>query len=667
MRYIGPLAVAALAIAASGLPAQTFQPLLDQQRRELLHEALSGEIAKDHVFQITRHHRIQGSRGYRHAAQYVLEQLRAYGFSEEDAYVESFPSDGRIEYQTWQSPSGWDIESAELRLVEPRDERIVGYPEIAMSLITYSNPGDATAELVWVGSGTRDSDYEGKDVAGKFVLATGYGGDVHRQAVIRRGAVGVVCYLDDARAAEHPDMLAYTGMWPLAEELDHVTFGFNLTNRQGERLKGMLESGQRVVVHGRVEGIGLEPYYMDIPVARIPGAERPEEELVFAAHLDHPKESANDNASGSAAMLDMARAIKTLIDEGRMPRPKRSIRFLWVPEWNGTMAYIDRHPEMVGPALGGGYLAHINLDMVGEHLEILHTRMGITRTPASLPSALNDVVENMAQMVDRMSVQTPRGSRSSFNFRVTPYGGGSDHMMFIDRKIPGMMIGHGDYTHHTSEDTPDKVDPVEIERSEIISAGAFLYLSDLSEEEAIDLAYLVAANAAQRITSTARRARSLMGSEAVSTVEHTGRWERQALESIVTFQDGGDVRAVVERLAEQLEELTTELAEDIGDVAGPVTPSAADRDDRVPTRLTRGPLDFGLPESKLPADAATWYAREGRALNGTVRFELVNFADGHRSVSDIRDAVSAEFSPISLTVVARYFDDLVRVGVMEWR
>ncbi len=212
MRHIGLPVLAALVATASTLPAQTFTPLLDRDRRDLLHEVLSGEIAKDHVIQITRHHRIQGSRGYRHAAEYVLAQLRAYGFSEDDAYIESFPSDGRIEYQTWQSPSGWDIEPAELRLVEPFDERIVGYPEIAMSLITYSNPGDATAELVWVGSGTQASDYEGKDVAGKFVLATGYGGEVHRHAVIQHGAVGVVCYLDDARAADHPDMLAYTGI-----------------------------------------------------------------------------------------------------------------------------------------------------------------------------------------------------------------------------------------------------------------------------------------------------------------------------------------------------------------------------------------------------------------------------------------------------------------------
>ena len=145
-------------------------------------------------------HRRQAQRGYRRAAEYVLERLREYGFDDAHAWIESFPSDGKIHYQTWQSPSGWDISSAELRLVEPSAERIVGFPEIAMSVITYSNPGDVTAELVWVGSGTSDADYAGKDVAGKLVLATGYGGGVHRLAVLKHGAAAVICSRPTSRA-----------------------------------------------------------------------------------------------------------------------------------------------------------------------------------------------------------------------------------------------------------------------------------------------------------------------------------------------------------------------------------------------------------------------------------------------------------------------------------
>jgi hypothetical protein len=143
IRYV-TLSLIFAVIASPAALAQDYAPLLDAGRRNLLHEELSGEIAKDHVIQITRHNRIQGSRGYRGAAQYVLEQLRAYGFGEDEAWIESYPSDGKIHYGTWQAPSGWDIDFAELRMVEPYESRIVGYPEVAMSLITYSNPGDVT-------------------------------------------------------------------------------------------------------------------------------------------------------------------------------------------------------------------------------------------------------------------------------------------------------------------------------------------------------------------------------------------------------------------------------------------------------------------------------------------------------------------------------------------
>lgn len=665
--------------------SQEYQQLLDNKTRDLLHEALSGELAKDYTIAISRYHRIQGSRGYRASAEYVLKQLRAFGFSERDAYIESFTSDGKVQYQTWQSPSGWDIEAAELRMLEPYEERIAGYPEVAMSLITYSNPGDVTAELVWVGAGTSDRDYQGKDVRGKLVLATGNGGAVHRMAVLKYGAKAVVCYLDDERAAEYPDMLAYTGMWPRSEELPNVAFGFNLTRRQGEKLRRLLDSGARVVLRGWVKGIGLEPYFMDVPVAHIRGSSRPDEELVFVGHLDHPKESANDNASGSAVMLDIARALKELIASGRMAAPKRSLRFLWVPEFYGAMAYIDKHPEVVGPMLGGKFLACINLDMVGEHLELIHTNMNFTRTPSSIPSVLNDVVENVVHMADRMNIRTPRGSLSRFNFRVTPYSGGSDHNVFIDRKVPAMMFGHDDYTHHTSEDTPDKVDPVELERAGIIAAGTMLYLSDLDARQARDLAHLAAANAAQALGMAAQRAGRLLETatqanytavwaEAQNVLDHELQWQKAALSSILGFNGDPPAAGALALAGKQLdaqhrllgEGLRAALAER-GIDAGRIPMLKGDPLIRIPVRLTRGPLAGGLPESRLDATAAAWYQKEGRALSANVRFEIVNFIDGARNISEIRNAVSAEYGPVDYGAVSRFIEDLVKTGLARWK
>lgn len=682
------LSIGALLIATAAPPAlaQPGDPLLDARTRDLLHESLSGERAKDHVIQISRHHRIQGSRGYRDAAQYVLQELRRAGFSEADAYIESFPSDGKRVYQTWQSPSGWHIESAELRMVEPFDERIVGYPEIGMSVVTYSNAGHARAELVWVGAGTQASHYEGKDVRGKIVLCTGNGGAVHRLAVLEYGAAAVVCYLDDARAKDHPDMLAYTGMWPRAQELDRVAFGFNLTNRQGTRLRQLLESGQRVVLDARVDGPGLEPYAMDVVVAHIRGGARGSEEIALSAHLDHPKESANDNASGSAAILDIARSLNELITSGRLPRPERSIRLVWVPEYYGTVAYMDAHPELRGPALGGTFLANLNLDMVGENLELLHSKMVLTRTPSSIPSALNDVVENMARMVDGMDVRTPRGSQSVFNYRMVPHSGGSDHNMFIDRKIPGMMINHDpDYTHHTSEDTPDKVDPVELERSALIATGASWYLANLDPAQGVDLAYLVGAGSSGRLGDAARAARTQLAAaadgvsegwaEAQSRLDHVLAWEREALRSVLQFNDAAGVRDAVKLQEDQLVAQHQLLSRGLQQAAaargarGARPPAlVADRDRRVPVRLTRAPLASGLPASGLPADRAAWYgSREYPLRGGSLAFELVNFVDGKRTVAQIRDALSAQFAPVPVEAVGRYLDDLASLKLVEWR
>ena len=440
------------------------------------------------------------------------------------------------------------------------------------------------------------------------------------------------------------------------------------------------------MLKGTVSGTGLEPYFIDVVVAKIRGSEHPDEELVFSAHLDHPKESANDNASGSAAILDIARALKSLIQSGKLPRPKRSLRFLWVPEWNGTMAYVDAHPELAGPALGGKFLANLNLDMVGEHLELLHSQLIVTQTPDSLPSALNDLVADVIAMVAQMNIRTLRGSLSALNYHVTPYIGGSDHMMFIDRKIPGIMLSHSpDYTHHTSEDTPDKVDPVELERSEIIAAGALWYLANLDPAQALEWVSWTGAKAADRLglaalqghrqmTEGTKEQCALNWAEAQNILNLALNREKQVMASILHFNDVVDVKAAVKAMQEMLGtqylSLATglrTLAQACGVESSAAPPVELRVDERIPLRLTRGPLNFSLPESKLPESERAWYRSPGFSLHGDARFELVNFIDGRHSVSEIRNALSAEFTPIKTEVIARYLEDLVKAGVVKWK
>ena len=141
---------------------------------------------------------------------------------------------------------------------------------------------------------------------------------------------------------------------------------------------------------------------------------------------------------------------------------------------------------------------------------------------------------------------------------------------------------------------------------------------------------------------------------------------------MLSFNDSGPVRVVVEDLQRRLEQIFRsssvapgglypapgeERPKRLADVKGA---------DRVPVRLTRGPLDFGLPQSALDPKDAAWYATPEFTLTGDERFELVNFIDGRRSVREIRNAVTAFGHPVDIGVVYRYLDDLVRVKTVRW-
>jgi hypothetical protein len=289
-------------------------------------------------------------------------------------------------------------------------------------------------------------------------------------------------------------------------------------------------------------------------------------------------------------------------------------------------------------------------------------------------------------MVTRMNVRTPRGSLSFPNIAVTPYSGGSDHNVFIDRKIPGMMLGHSpDYTHHTSEDTPDKVDPVELERSEILATAAFWYLANLTEEQGVELAYLAGSKAAERLGEAAREGmRHLLAAppaaldhawaEVQNRIDHHRAWGETAVRDVLHFHDGAPVLAAVEGQVTMLEAQAEALRASVATAArnkgaqgrrAPSLPRA--EDDRVPVRLTRGPLAGGLPANRLDPERAAWYSSPQNVLRGNYAFELVNFIDGERDITGIRDALSAEYGPVPTQAVARFVEDLVAAELVEWR
>jgi len=472
--------------------------------RKIVKEELSGSIAKSYVAQVSRFHRVQASTMFHEAAEYVKSELLKIGLK--DAAIEQFPADGAKKYWTYTSPVGWTVKSAELRLVEPEEKLLASYEDIPQSLHTYSSatPSEGvTAELVDVGVGTKPADYEGKDVKGKFVLATGRAKPVHEQAVYKYGAAGVITdtvtlEIPNVRESlDIPDAHAYQSIWPTAEELVKVTFGFSLSKRQGNQLRALLEGGKAVKLRAKVDA-RLFAGNLDVVTATIPGGSKPNEEVFLVAHLCHPKPSANDNASGSGLLLEISRTINVLIESGRIERPARTMRFIWVPETFGSIAYLFSHEDLPSRLVAG-----INLDMVGQNQELCKSTLNLDRTPDSLPSYLNDLVFRfMEESVKEFDTPSPFGSSSTFRYATGAFSGGSDHAEFTDSTIGVpciMLLQWPDLFYHTSMDTIDKVSEESLKRVGWIAASAALTLANATFETAFQLASETASKGMIRI------------------------------------------------------------------------------------------------------------------------------------------------------------------------
>jgi aminopeptidase-like protein len=656
-------------------------PLASKKLIQALVDNVSGEIAFKYTVLISHFDRIQASEGWHDSAVMIKEELEKIGYK--DVVLEGWPSNGSMYYYTYKTPIGWRAKQAELWMVSPRKEKLCSYEEIPLNLVKHSNSANAQAELVDVGTGVGEESYKDKDVRGKIVLATAYTGTVMREAVLKRGALGVVTWYPPEVRPGYPNMIRYTAIWPTWEEKEKIGFGFNVSKIQGWQLKKMLDEGKKVVLKADVEA----EYYdtkVEVLSASLPGSIEPEKEVMIIGHLCHPLPSANDNASGSGGMLEMARALKRMIDEGLIEAPKRTIRFLWVPEFAGTVPYIKAHLERTRNTL-----AVINCDMIGEDLHLTGGTFNVTCTPDSLPSYLNDVVVNFTILADGLNLRSVNGSNHPFAYRIRPFGGGSDHYIFNDGalSVPSVMFGHGDTFHHTSLDTPDKVDPSELRRVCFTALGSTYYMANAAEKEAKDMALLITRNGISRMSQDYYDSLSLMHraddakklhsayEQVLNVIEHSLQREIQAVRSTRIFVKEEKTIKEIQGYTENLSELGNNfraeaqkfysgLCRTLGIKLKPITLTAEEK--RLQRIVPLRSKDFVCPLQSEYVEEKLGQGVLGQIkLRGYAAYEAVNFADGKKSLYDIARAVSAEFGPVDAKDVEVFFKILEKAGLFR--
>jgi len=471
---------------------------------------ISGTIALNHVAEIARHHRIQASPGFRAAARYAADTLRSYGLMTE---VLEYPADGKTRYWSAVMHEEWDAKEAELRIVEPKEEArvLARYLENKISLIQRSCPtpkGGVEAELVVLENGEEEEEYKKLDVREKIVLTKGEVGRVYSLAVEKHGAAGII--YDGIRTIlpvrpEHEldDALAYTSFWWTKGM--KPAFGFVLSPREGARLRALAKKlekeGKAVKLYSKV-GSSIYSGKIENVSALIEG--ETDEEVVVVAHLCHPQPSANDNASGSGAAMEAARALHALISKGELTKPKRSIRFTLVPEMTGSYAFLATNEEKI-PKM----VVAINLDMVGENQTLCGGPLIVEKPPEAMSAYVSDLLVAIFEEL-KMEAKNLAGTTSYalFKHAVSPYSGGSDHAIYSDPSVGipcPMIIQWPDKFYHTSWDTVDKVDPEMLRKVSLLTATYAYFIANAGMDDALWLSYGVASNFKGEVASLVQK------------------------------------------------------------------------------------------------------------------------------------------------------------------
>jgi aminopeptidase YwaD len=697
-------------VAFTTLCAFGQQPFLDARQWTALRDESGGAAPYENLRYLTGLHRVPATPEFEQAAQFVLQRAREYGLS--DAHSEQFPIDGAKHYGLMRSYLAWTVEEARLWEVRPEHLLLGDWKTDPIHLADYSRSADVETELIDVGNGTSDADYSGKDkdVRGKIALADGVLARVQELAIGQHGAAGIVSDMPNQTTA-------WSGLdttvvrWGHLDARQPSGFAFMVSRQTAEALRTRLRSGEPIVLNAHVRAT-VGPGHWTVVTATIPGTDPAAGEIVYSCHLDHERPGANDNGSGCVTILESARVLAHLISSGQLPRPQRTLRFTWGPEVEGTMAFLASHPE-----IRQRLRASIHMDMVGgdpfKNKSVFH----VTGTPWSLPSFVTDVGAAFLDAIrtaasgyaagetaaDTGIVETRaggQGTRNELIADVTPYSSGSDHDDYDSSTIavPSLYLRDWpDIYIHTDHDSLDQIDATKLRRVALLGAASgYVYASVTAQQLPTLLPFLTAQaearlarvfGAAQQLADDPQLEAGVAWYEARNLVNQTLQRESATLHSVIEFT-GGPAEADADG-AKALAEQATNFQNWLDKKAkmrgakgtAPSAPWAGDSEaKRVPIRVGEfGPLTYQNDNVLLARLGKERYAKIKLINSGATpllnvrdqselyAYEIVNFINGKRTVGEIRDAVSAEYGPLPVNLVADYLAACAEAGVIQWK
>ncbi|WP_437395626.1 M28 family peptidase [Flagellimonas lutimaris] len=369
--------------------------------------------------------------------------------------------------------------------------------ELGEEVLTFSEAIGTYNSIVYVGYGIEDgdySDYNGIDVQGKFVLIkAGEPVDANgvytitgnmeksiwsnaseavnkkRDTALAKGAKGVLYYdmLSFPRFQGYFEFMKSnnSGRMQLASNSDKGILIY-LGDTAAKTLKSDIEEDNvpKTISTDIKMNItsGNDEISSENVVALIEGTEKPNEYVIISSHLDHIgitsggqiNNGADDDGSGTVALLEIAQAFKKAADAGN--GPKRSIVFLHVTgEEKGLLG--SRYYTDVDPVFPlENTVVDLNIDMIG--------RIDPNYTGArnylyligsdKLSTELHNLSEEVNQKYTNIEFDytyNDENDPNRFYYR-------SDHYNFAKNNIPIIFYFNGTHAdYHRPGDTPDKI------------------------------------------------------------------------------------------------------------------------------------------------------------------------------------------------------------------
>ena len=213
-------------------------------------------------------------------------------------------------------------------------------------------------------------------------------------------------------------------------------------------------------------------------LAFIKGSEKPDEVLVLSAHLDHVGmdaegnvfNGADDDGSGTVALLEIAEAFKQAVKDGK--GPKRSILFLHVTgEEKGLYGskYYSENP--VYPL--ANTIADLNIDMIGRNDDAHLEDNNYVYLIGS--DKLSTDLHNISNAVNAKFFDINLDYRYNAENEPNRFYYRSDHYNFAKKNVPIIFYFNGVHDdYHKISDTPDKINyPLLEKRTQLVFSTAW--------------------------------------------------------------------------------------------------------------------------------------------------------------------------------------------------